>query len=300
MGLPSLLLALASGLHLRGETSADRLDNGTSVTPTQPAPPNSPARGGRPLLWYHVHKCAGTLLCSVARASGERVVTPNNNCNWMPGPDGVRDIGGVGYPEPSCAHRAQYFAQGGFTWGAVEKQFRSPHPCPQFAYATMLRDSAALVESIAGDHGHEFGPAPLAPLRAAVQLLQAPDASHVLAAANSTAGYLPAWKWLDNFQTRVFADALDVPPGKLTTDHLEKAKRVLEKFVVVEVLSELQSDAPRLVRALQWPAHLQHAFTRKVNVGRPGHEQFFTPAQKQFLHRQNRFDRQLVDHFRPR
>ena len=46
------------------------------------------------------------------------------------------------------------------------------------------------------------------------------------------------WKFFDNYQTRLFTGDWTTPAGKLTADHLQKARQVLDNnFDVVRRLS---------------------------------------------------------------
>merc|ERR1719298_147895 len=80
---------------------------------------------------------------------------------------------------------------------------------------------------------------------------------------------LQPWAWLDNFQTRLLANAFHVPAGKITEEHLEKARSRLEKhnFTV-------------------------HTFEEKVNKI---HEEMrpFTVEEQDYLRSLNQFDYEL-------
>lgn len=271
-----------------------------------------------PVLWLHVHKCAGTLMCELAHAAGEKVVQPSKNCNWDVG-DAVYFMGRPS-PKPTCAERQQYFAEKGYTWGAVEHELSAGHPCPGFLYGTMLRDPMALVDSIASVHagdlpGSDAAKDGGAPVRHTADVLgPVRDALKLLATANQTKAGLLAraenrpihehiwsldtWKYFDNFQTRLLADALDVPAGALTADHLRRAEEALDRFDVVLVLEDLQEDAPQLVEGFGWPASLLPRFGSKVN-DHPS-ASLFTADEVALLRRSNTWDQSLVARLRDR
>jgi hypothetical protein len=262
------------------------------------------------MIWYHVHKCAGTLMCHVANTAGERVVQPNKNCNWHPY-DAVHGLGNNGAAEPTCAARAQFFSNGGFTWGAIEHERRNMHPCPQFMYGTMLRAPLDLMDSIANVHEHDAVSSTaatiggthvththdlLGPLYNTLVLSQGGQAqAERVRPIIDRIWNLPSWTYFDNFQTRTFANAMNLPPGGVTEAHFAQAVQFLEKLDVVVVLDELTARAPNLVQAVGWASYVQQQFAHKVN-SHP-HPPFFTQDENDFLRQQNQYDIRLVSHF---
>ena len=85
-------------------------------------------RCSRPLIYVHVSKSAGSAMCRLARAAGERVAEPSFNCN-MAADDAYDKYGRSKHPgahRMSCAKRALHFAHGNYTW----TQFNIESPCP--------------------------------------------------------------------------------------------------------------------------------------------------------------------------
>jgi len=107
----------------------------------------------KPMLWVHISKAAGSLVCGLAAKNGERIVHPNNNCNW--GHVDTHFLKGQGPKHASCEERTGYFYGGvrsednqSYTWGHIERELNFQDLCPWvFDYGVMLRDPVDLAIS---------------------------------------------------------------------------------------------------------------------------------------------------------
>jgi hypothetical protein len=107
-----------------------------------------------PVLWVHVHKAAGSLLCNLARQYGERIISPSKTCNLEPG-DGVQALGEA----PDGMHCTQRFVlhqMQNATWAQLEREARAEDlacgqrsESPAFLTGIALRSPVALMQSVA-------------------------------------------------------------------------------------------------------------------------------------------------------
>lgn len=114
---------------------------------------------------------------------------------------------------------------------------------------------------------------------------------------------LPEWKMLDNFQTRLFSNAMAVPAGQIGPDHLERARQVLSNFTAVARVKDLKTDMSRnsFFDSIGWSqAALQGsvaAATPKNEVTRDRYD--FTEQEKGWLRRLNQYDIALFQWYTP-
>lgn len=194
-------------------------------------------------------------MCSLAKLAGEKVLEPNENCNYA-GPGSSDDFHSTGRIGMGCPSRLGLYEAQGATWGQIERQLPDDDICPgAFEYGTMLRDPIALMLSML-NHVEYFsiGKAFLGRLRKALK-------------AGTTGPYQQSeglWKLFDNYQTRVLANAMDVPGGQINATHLELARARLARFRVAARLEDLGPEHP-LFESLGWPdeARRQVAGRRK-------------------------------------
>merc|ERR1712194_158240 len=107
---------------------------------------------------------------------------------------------------------------------------------------------------------------------------------------------LPDWdtyQHFDNFATRVLSSNHNIPAGKMTRHHLEKAKARLRIMNVVLILEDLGNHLPQLEAIFDWDMS-------KVEVGKPAntHSQnelgnAFSDEEVIFLRNVNQFDYEL-------
>jgi hypothetical protein len=241
----------------------------------------------KPLVWVHLHKAGGTLMCQMAKKN-EHVVYPNENCNWK-GHDSWKQSG-PRYYKKTCADRARMFEAGGFTYEQVEREMDDDELCEEFRYGVMFREPLALMKSIVNfeiweqrhfDHTFLEVPADLDMwLKSKITMEAVPG------------NQLTPWSWLDNFQTRVLANAFHVPAGKITEEHLGKARAFLQNHsFTVQILEDLPTSGHELFQKLGWnvpPSAFQHKVNAKPEETRP-----FTDEEVEYLRGLNKFDYEL-------
>lgn len=246
-----------------------------------------PARD-HPLLWIHIHKAAGSYICHMAQVAGEDIVRPNANCNLI-GHDGYGDSG---HPERTmtCQQRAQLFRRRMWTFGAIERELYDKDLCfQQFDYGILLREPLDLMHSEmnyrAAQNAGTFGKGMVTALRMELAKPNPPPAGRQ---------QWGPWKFFDNIQTRLLANALNVPAGQINESHLRIARARLAKFRLVARVEDLRSSIRKkaIFTKLGW--RRAHVFApdkriNKVNVDR----YHFTASEKAWLANVNKYDLQL-------
>lgn len=236
-----------------------------------------------PLLWIHLHKAAGSYMCLMANQANEQIVSPSSNCNWL-GHDGYVDSG---YPERAvtCAERRDYFRTGNFTYGHIEHELRPSDLCwDDFAYGTMLREPTDLIHSQMNYDAALYNGSGLLLLDALQAELEQPSPLPDQGASQ----WEPGWKYFDNIQTRLLADALQVPAGQINEEHAAKARERLKRFRVVLRVEDI-ADGYRqqdLFRKLGWQSVEPQDAVNKVSHATLN----FTDAQIAWLRELNRHD----------
>jgi hypothetical protein len=259
----------------------------------------------KPFVWLHVHKAGGTLMCEMAKRMEEKVVIPENNCNWI-GHDRWRDSGQPSLRK-SCAERAKMYHESGFTYGQIEREVDDDELCEKFRYGVMFREPLALMASIMNYElwyqtmmEHNAYPDPFlhfpANLTAWLQDKIEAEAVPVNELAPSA--------WLDNFQTRFLANAFDVPAGQITKEHLTRAQAFLQKHnVTVHVLEDLPMTGEKLFKELGWRWNKAALKRKKMSIhtiltNNPSHkteQRPFTPEETEYLRRVNKYDLELYN-----
>jgi hypothetical protein len=265
----------------------------------------------KPLIWLHVHKVAGTFMCSMAKRNHETVARPENNCNWM-GHDGFR-LSGKPSARRSCSKRAKMYRENGFTYGQIEREIHDDEACDKFSYGVMFREPVGLAQSLMNyelwyqvnqEHNDYEYPFLNFPPDVAVWLKDKIDAKAV------PGNQLAPWAWLDNFQTRFLANAFDVPAGQITKEHLSRARAFLKKNdFTVSVLEDLSSTGAQLFQEIGWTwdkdvlnnnstASLDDIL--KNNPSQKTGQRSFTPEEKEYLRNLNKYDLELYNSARER
>lgn len=269
-------------------------------------PDDTPANGlqKRPLVWVHLHKAGGTLMCKMAKKN-ENVIQPSTNCNWE-GHDGWINSGDPAVRR-SCSDRAKMFRLNGYTYGHIEREMGDFELCDKFRYGIMFREPLALMQSVVDfelwfqttiEHTAYSEPFLKFPADVAEWL------RGKIAAKAVPLNERKPWVWLDNFQTRILANALDVPAGQINKDHLTRARALLQKHnFTVQVLEDLPNQGEKLFNELGWTWY-EGALKRKPNSiheileGFPmarAEERSFTPAEEEYLRRLNQYDLALYN-----
>jgi hypothetical protein len=263
------------------------------------------ANRSKPLIYFHIHKAGGSLMCRFARQA-ELIVHPDENCNWQ-GHDGYGDAGQVARHVP-CDQRRSFFQQNGYTYGQIEREVDDQEMCEDFDYAVMLREPNALMASLwnyelwyawkgwgATKPEHKD---PVGTLRATIEWSEKGCPGSPGGCPSNPSQNDQFWKFFDNFQTRFLANAFHVPAGQLTAEHAKKAAERLEKYRFrVELLEELPARSSSLFAALGWPASFASHIHERVNDDRGDgfHRRTFTTRELDFLETVNHHDRALYE-----
>lgn len=264
-----------------------------NVNDEHPSWVNAP-EPGRKVLWVHIHKAAGNLMCALAKQSFERAVVPEVTCNYA-GP-GHWDMFHTSQSNDhiiegySCEERSRLYDEQNATWGQIERQLLDSDLCPGFTYGTMLRNPLTLMLSYVNfldvEDPPDFprGKSGLDALRIALRKNKTGPTQH-------SGG---RWKMFDNYQTRVFANAMDVPAGRIDESHVDLARHRLQRFKIVSRLEDLMPDHP-MFDVLGWPDVVRFTaiFPTNVNV----HTTFFNETERAWLAELNRHDIALYQSF---
>lgn len=306
-----------------------RLRGGGKLKPARPL-------GGirrKPLVWVHLHKAGGHLMCNMAKLN-ENVVRPETNCNWE-GHDGWKQSGQPSVRK-SCSERAQMFHEFGYTYGQIEREISDEEVCDQFRYGIMFREPLALMQSTLNyelwfqtrgeskgrrlpEKGGQGAPPVLAPPTKpppkkersiySQPFLEFPSDVSEWLKGKIEAEAVPGnervpWVWLDNFQTRFLANAFDVPAGQITRDHLARARAFLQRNdFTVQVLEDLPEQGENLFKKLGWTWYKgafkkkTHSFKKllKNNPSYKAEHRDFTPEEQDYLRRLNQYDVELYN-----
>jgi hypothetical protein len=264
----------------------------------------------KPLIYFHIHKAGGSLMCRFARQT-EMVVHPDENCNWQ-GHDGYGDAGQLAKHVP-CDQRRSFLQQNGYTYGQIEREVADDEMCDDFDYAVMLREPNALMASL---WNYELWYAwkgwgatkpehndPIGTLRATIEWSADGCPGSPGGCPKQPSQNDQFWKFFDNFQTRFLANAFDVPAGQLTAAHAKKAAERLEKHRFhVELLEELPVRSTSLFQALGWPSSFSTHIHERVNDDHSDGFQRRTLSSRDldYLETVNHFDRALYEAHRGR
>eukprot|EP00435_Cladocopium_sp_Y103_P037771 s1107_g10.t1 len=233
------------------------------------------------VLWVHLHSYGGTTICDLARAHGEKVSPPKDNCNIMP--DGCSTPKAFRIPCRKRAVSTQY------TFSAVERVLDEDDlKCsggPQnMLFGIMLRDPVAGLKSTL--IGNEFEKGII------LQTLR----SHVVTRNLAFHFCLPpfdTYQHFDNFAVRTLSGDYDVAPGEVTRQHLEKAKGVLSKLDVVLIMEDLTDHLAQLRAVFGWDVDVDRSVWHSHWHRIP--KNVFSVQEAAFLKEVNHLDYELYD-----
>lgn len=246
-----------------------------------------------PMIWLHIHKAGGSLMCWLAQLAGERILEPSDGaCNWLRH-DAYLDSG-KDKVKVSCDERVRQMHSQGSTWSQIERELGDSDRCwDDFHYGVSLREPVALLESMVNYRPGKFGGGPLNPDAFLHKLRQTLDQGQ---ATHDSTQY-PLWKYFDNIQTRLLAPCLEVPPGGINSTHVRRAKKTLAKFAIVSRLEDLPTTALSVFSKLGWNPHMKRHIGESVNARDHGY--IFTAKQANWLREVNRHDRELWEAYAP-
>jgi len=195
----------------------------------------------KPVLFYHISKAGGTMMCKLARQLGEAVVQPETNCNWE-GVDFGRHHASKGQGAVSCEAREKHFSRQGATWGSIEEPLDTSDLChSDFLYATVLREPSALGKSrVLFDNVINFREHLECVEKRNQKLCERAMARYNATSSHHALGF-PTWKAFDNIMVRMLAgpEAFHLPVGRITAAHLAIARKRLADFQLILKLDEL-------------------------------------------------------------
>jgi len=224
----------------------------------------------KPVLYTHLHKSAGTSMCTLAVLNNESVNDPYFDTNCNTDEDGcnagLQPDGGVAKTQKTCAERMSEAAATGFSYMGIEKWVDdfSPASCPGLLYATVVREPMSRIVSNT-EFARSLG---WNATNDEIMTLLQPGTS-----ADTTVGHAPPSRRnasqemhsgcrhiersvasFDNFYVRTFGgwDVFSKPAGTLNSDDLEKAKERLAQFSIVIALESFDAQAIQLAGVLGW------------------------------------------------
>lgn len=200
-----------------------------------------------PVVFVHMHKSGGTVMCHLAYDNGERLRGDwvSQNCN-----DPQEDIGHLQLGDTtSCETRIRRAAN--VSYQSLER-WLDRQLCPgNFQYATLLRDP--LDRMVAN---FNFARRKMAYARDIsvddVMRLTLPGQVSFVNGQQLLDASMPAY---DNFYIRVLCgpDVYLLPAGAIRREHLEWAKARLDQFSVVMTHENITRHARQLTSRLGWP-----------------------------------------------
>jgi hypothetical protein len=235
---------------------------------------SSGATMARPMVWIHIHKNAGSTVCALAKANGERIISPHHNCNWDEHDNSWITGKGV---HTSCATRQKTFAEQGATWGQIEREVHLDDFCEGFRYGIMLRDPVEHAVSLS--LFHDFQPTHI---------------NDLIACIRSSSCNSKQFHVYDNFMIRrMLGEAgLAIQPRKVTEEHARQVIRLLEqKF---EVVALLDNFGDTLTTKLEW---IRVDFHKRNNKHLDELRTRFDDEGLQFIRENTKMDRMVYEHF---
>jgi len=248
-----------------------------------------PPPAKKPMLWVHLPKAGGTLMCAMANRNGEHVVK-GQNCNWnqkdashfMGGSDGVLPV--------SCAARAEYFRAQKWTWGQIEREINDEDLCfDDFEYGVLLRHPL--------DYAHS-------PLNCFANVINS-ESIDINMQCVKDKGNGPSCKnvhqfdgrrkphmFFDNYITRALGglDVWNLPAGAVESHHVDRVLERLDKFAIVMLWWDIQNST-FFDDAFGWqpPDSKVHPSAYSLN---------FTASQMTMFETLNPHDFRIWDHFK--
>lgn len=304
---------------LRKRASSNDLANVIGAEPSERRLITSRITEGRkPVLFHHISKAGGTMMCHLAEENGERIVSPHGNCNYEPWDDlghlaqsmvAIRKGNHSKSEMLNIQKRVRMFEANDWSFGSIERPWLPLFDDDQthFLYGTILREPVSLMLSATNYHGLNFK-----------------DVLSCYRSGNlTTMGQLcgdlgtPAW-WAryDNFMTRSITGAWlpwsaaapcemlhsgCVEAGSMNSTYLDLAKQALyHRFSFTVALEDFDKHTPALFRLLGWSRTLSGIVNKdehaKSNKGWT--DVTFTSEDEATLRELNQYDVELYGHVR--
>lgn len=277
--------------------------NTTCIDPQLPRP--APKR--KPVMYFHIHKSGGTIMCAQAVEKGERVVQSGHYCgsnefhDWAALGDWPWFVE-VGYffnhtcaeCSHTCADRVAMFGDE-YTWNSVERQLDSGDLCfDDFVYVTIMRETISRLTS-------QLNYEPFNRSGFVSCLADAVESQNASAYCPQNQIEQPAiiardlgYVFFDNYVVRMLGGShtATLPPGGVNASHFAAAVAVLDRFDLVIPLEELNSERAHaaLDSVLGWHPGEEER-TRETE-----HVEHFTEQELESLRSINKFDIALYNH----
>lgn len=265
-----------------------------------------PPRRKRPMMWIHIHKSGGTLMCAMAQAAGENVVKPSGNCNWRKARDGTTSASRnkrKKVTDTTCAERSTYFNRNGYTWGQIEHEMSSVNYClDDFDYGVMLRDPLELAQS--ETNYAEYNRSEME------DSLKCIGNGNCRDLQGEQRDKMALWMFFDNYMIRILGgDGIySLPPGGVTEQHAAIVMERLSNFKTVFTMEDMGAKHTKLFSSLGWVAEnqveeqqLQYFVRRKVRSAKVHLDRptiAFDEAETRLIREQTKHDYTVYQHFR--
>jgi hypothetical protein len=315
-----------SHISVSRETSWDLIDLGLQVVRVrQPAMtehnfaslklPRSPQPMGhhnahKPVIWVHVHKSAGTIMCLLAQENGEAVVQPHANCNRVPFDDNHRlqrdaEQASIGHPDfLSCAERGKHLGEQNYTWAQIERPIESHDFCRKlFFYGIALRDPLDIAESILNyDDRAEIGVRHLcnSNYKECLGCLESGDQTDQCKAHIADPSTENLWVYFDNFLVRNLGgkEIMNLPPGGVTSEHAELAIQTLNLFDLVTLVEDIRSPETHHIFEAKFGWSAAKVSAQRIQDVYQKHTKTFSEEEKAVIHKRNEHDYRVYNHFK--
>lgn len=203
--------------------------------------PQSPPN--KPMIWIHLPKAGGSMMCATATRNGENVVQPSNNCNWD-AKDSSHFMGGFDHPpQVTCEMRAAYFRAHNYTWGQIEREINDEDLCfHDFDYGVLLRHPADYMHSLLNCF-HKRGVNSKSidnNIQCVIDRGSGPSCTGLKQFDPRRKPHM----FFDNYMTRALGgrDVWDLPVGEVGSHHVDRILERFDKFTTIMVWSDIPSS----------------------------------------------------------
>lgn len=270
----SIIAPPKHGLYPK-EFQDDLEDLGVDLLPSRFQPRTTGLGNRKPMMWVHIHKAAGSLICYSAGVNGERVVQPSGNCNWS-GHDG--GAGALYKERTNCSERHAHFAEHNYTWGQIERVLADEFCFDDFEYGVWLRDPMTLANSEAVFRSYTEQ-----------EINDSIDFARNEKRRPWQRDAMPLWMYFDNYVVRILGgpEVWNLPPGQIGMNEFNKAKMLLDRFAVKVAMEDVLAGGraqDKFVKTTRWgqvPFKVVNPSAGSVT---------FTKEQEKLIRESNKYD----------
>lgn len=244
------------------------------------------------IVFVHMHKAGGSLLCNLAVLNGEKARSGATNCNQEG--DGPSTTPGSSAGK-SCEQRERDRVIAGYTFMGVER-FMDPELCKtRYMYITVLREPFTRIAS----HMYYDVTVESNFVRPLATVLSTPP--HAFRRAHE--GHWCSWNLAsaNNYYVRTLLgkEVYIAKAGAVTPAHLARANGVLEEFTAVLILEKWDASQLLLTKLFGWrntaPRQLPWKERLDNRNDHPKFEQLFSSEEQTQLRALNELDVALYD-----